>query len=475
MKLSQLLKGISASGVCDDREISCITDNTAKVVPGCVFVCIKGNRFDGHTAAESVLQNGAAAVVTERDLGIENQIIVPDTRAAYSLLCAAYHGNPERKLRLVGVTGTNGKTTSCFVLKSMFETLGHKTGMIGTVKNMIGDEEIEASMTTPDPNELFDLFERMVNAGCEYCVMEVSSQALAQKRVAGLSFEAAVFTNLTRDHLDYHGTFENYRDAKCELFKNAAVSIVNVDDEAAQAMIDASAGKVITFSTKKDDCSYSAKYIRIKSSGVEYELVSEGLIGRVSFCVPGNFSVYNSMGAVICALSLGMDFHSVLGAIAKCTGIPGRLEVVETNTDYTVVIDYAHTPDGLENILTSVRALTDKKVICLFGCGGDRDKTKRPIMGEIAYRYADICVVTSDNPRTENPETIIADILAGMPDDKKKIIVEADRKAAIAKALEIASAGDIVVLAGKGHETYQVLSTGKIHFDEREVVKEILG
>lgn len=475
MKLSALLQDLGVACGAQDREVLFITDNSAKVAEGCIFVCIEGKRFDGHTKAAEALANGAVAVVVQKDMGLNEQILVENTRAAYARLSAAFFGHPERKLRIIGVTGTNGKTTSCFIIKSVLDSMGYKTGLIGTVKNIVGDKEYPAVLTTPDCYDLFALFKEMVDYGCEFCTMEVSSQALDQRRVEGVHFEASIFTNLTQDHLDYHGSFENYKAAKHMLFENSDLAVINIDDEAAGYMLADTSCRNITFSVNNDNCDYSAKNIRIASSGVKYELVSNSNIGRVKFAVPGKFSVYNSMGAAVCLVEMGMDFKAVLDGLAGCVGVPGRMEVVPTQTPYTVLIDYAHTPDGLENVLNCVREITEGKVITVFGCGGDRDKTKRPIMGDIAARLSDVAVITSDNPRSEDPDAIIADIVDGVKKHVSKVVVESDRKKAIAKALSMAHEGDIVVLAGKGQETYQILASGKIHFDEREVVAEILS
>ena len=475
MKLSVLMQDLGAVCQAEDREINFITDNSAKVKDGCIFVCIEGKRFDGHTKAAEAIANGAAAVIVQKDMGIREQVLVENTRAAYARLSAAFFGHPEKKLRIIGVTGTNGKTTSCFIIKSILDSMGYKTGLIGTVKNIVGDKEYPAVLTTPDCYDLFALFKEMVESGCEFCTMEVSSQALDQRRVEGVHFEASIFTNLTQDHLDYHGSFENYMAAKHMLFENSSLSIVNVDDEAAEYMLSGTDGRKVTFSVNNNNCDYSAKNIRIASSGVKYELVSNSDIGRVRFAVPGKFSVYNSMGAAVCLVEMGMDFRAVLDGLATCIGVPGRMEVVPADKPYTVLIDYAHTPDGLENVLNCVREITQGRVITVFGCGGDRDSTKRPIMGDIAAKLSDVAVVTSDNPRSEDPDKIIEDILKGIGRHGSKVIVEPDRRAAIAKALSIAREGDTVVLAGKGQETYQILASGKIHFDEREVVADILA
>ncbi len=475
MKISRLLAGINYTGGYEDKEVGFITDSSDKVADGCLFVCIKGRHFDGHTAAEAALENGAVAVVTARDLGLKNQIIVDDTRRAYTLLCSAFYSHPERELKMIGITGTNGKTTTAFVIREALERLGKKAGMIGTVKNVIGDREIPASLTTPDPNELFSMLRQMQQAGCEYCVMEASSQALDQRRVDGINFTCAVFTNLTQDHLDYHGDMESYMRSKHMLFENCDIAVVNIDDEAGAYMMRGVDCRCVTYSLSKDDCDYSAKNIKCSAKGVQYEIVSNEGIGRISFPVPGEFSVYNSMGAAVCLSELGFNMKDVIEAVSSCRGVPGRMEVVPTDTPYSVIVDYAHTPDGLQNILTALRKTAEGKIIAVFGCGGDRDRTKRPIMGEIGTSLSDIAVITSDNPRTEDPNAIIEEILTGVERHRnKRVIVEPDRTEAIRKALECAGPGDVVVLAGKGHETYQILSTGKIHYDEREVVASLL-
>lgn len=475
MKLTELTKELEYIGNLAEAEVDFITDDSRAVRKNCIFVCIEGMHFDGHTKAAEALENGAAAVVVQKDMGLDNQILVKNTRAAYALLCAALFGHPERKLKIIGVTGTNGKTTSCFILKSVIDSLGYKSGLLGTVKNIVGDKEYPAALTTPDCFELFSLFAQMVEAECEYCVMEVSSQALDQRRVEGIRFAAAIFTNLTQDHLDYHGSFESYQAAKHMLFENSDLAVINIDDEAAEYMLSDTDCRNITFSVENDRCDYSAKNIRNTAEGVKYELVRTGDIGRVKFAVPGKFSVYNSMGAAVCLIELGFDFREVIEKLALCTGVPGRMEVVPADKPYTVLIDYAHTPDGLENVISCVREIAQGRVITLFGCGGDRDRTKRPLMGKIASRLSDIAIVTSDNPRSEDPEEIIKDILEGIGKYSGKIIVEADRKNAIRKALSVAQAGDIIILAGKGQETYQILASGKIDFDERKVVAEILS
>lgn len=473
MKLSEILKGIKTKNAFEDCEITDVTQDSRLVSDGCLFVCIKGNTFDGHSAAREALQGGAAAVLVERDLGLDRQITVENTRAVFSAVCANFFSNPAESLKLVGITGTNGKTTTAFLIKQILESAGRKTGLIGTVQNMVGYEIYPAKYTTPDPYELQKLFSLMVKAGCEYCVMEVSSQALAQGRVNGLVFETGAFTNLTQDHLDYHKTFENYFEAKRILFKNCKNAVTNADDEYGLKIVEGLPCKTVTYAVNTNNADYVAKNVRFKSTGVEYELVGD-CIGRVSCPIPGRFSVYNSLCAACAALSLGIDFGTVISAVAESAGVKGRIEVVPTDTDYTVIIDYAHSPDGLENIISSLREIAAGRIVTVFGCGGDRDKGKRPKMGKIAAELSDFCVVTSDNPRSENPSAIINDILEGMKGVSTPYVVVENRREAIKWAMEHAEKDDIILLAGKGHETYQILPTGTIHFDEREAVAEIL-
>ena len=471
MKLSEILKGICVKNEYTDGEVVDVTSDSRLVKPGFLFVCIKGASFDGHDVAKDMLAKGAAAVVCERDLGLENQIIVEKTREAYSPICANFFSNPAKSIKLIGLTGTNGKTTTTFIIKQILENLGKKVGLIGTVQNMVGDEVYPAHYTTPDPYELQSLFRKMADAGCEYCVMEVSSQALAQGRVAGIEFEIGAFTNLTQDHLDYHKTWENYFLSKRMLFENCKMAVTNIDDKNGLKIVEGLKCEVKTYSVNNNSSDFTAKNVCFSAQGVKYELITDK-IGRVQCPIPGRFSVYNSLCAVSIAISLGFDFEDVLRAVANSQGVKGRIEVVPTPTDYTVIIDYAHSPDGLENIITSLREIAKGRVVTLFGCGGDRDKTKRPLMGEIASRLSDFCIVTSDNPRSENPTDIINDILEGMKKTKTPYKVIENRKEAIFYALENAVKNDIILLAGKGHETYQILNDGTIHFDEREVVGE---
>lgn len=475
MKLSELLQGIQVLNPYEDMEIKEIASDSRRLAPGDLFVCIIGGSFDGHDAAAEMLEKGAAAIVVQRDLGLRNQILVEDTRSIWGPMCANFFGNPGNQLRLIGLTGTNGKTTTSFLIKQILESTGKKTGLIGTVQNMVGDEVLPAKFTTPEPYELQRLFRQMVDAGCVFCVMEVSSQALAQGRVRGCHFEVAGFTNLTQDHLDYHKTWENYFEAKRQLFADCEKAVINVDDENGLKMVEGLDCEILTYAVNTDDSDYTAKNVKLKPGGIAYELVCKHAIGRVVCPVPGRFSVYNSLCAAVCTLAVGVEFQTVLMALANTTGVKGRIEVVPTNTEYTLIIDYAHSPDGLRNIITALREVARGRIITVFGCGGDRDKAKRPIMGRIAAELSDFLVVTSDNPRSEDPHTIIEEILTGVKEKHTPYEVVEQRRDGIRYAMTHAQKDDIIILAGKGHETYQILPTGTIHFDEREVVAEILA
>lgn len=471
MLLKDLIPNVSKKFA--DIEITGITSDSREIKEGYAFVCINGVTDDGHKYAAAAAENGAAVVITERKTGVKNEIIVSDTRELYADMCAAWFGRPAVDLKLIGVTGTNGKTSITYMLKSILEHAGYKVGLIGTIQNMIGDEALPTKNTTPGVYELNRLFALMKEKGCEYVVMEVSSHALDQKRVCGLCFDAALFTNLTQDHLDYHITMENYLAAKKRLFKMCKTAIVNSDDEYCEQLINGLDCKVVSYSLG-DNSTYSAKAVKYYPTSVEYELVSNNILNHIKFNTGGKFSVYNSMCAAVTALELGLPISTVADAIQSIEGIKGRAESVPTGRDFTVIIDYAHTPDGLKNILKTFSDCEKNRVIALFGCGGDRDKTKRPIMGNIAVRYADYVIVTSDNPRSENPDDIIKDILVGTEGYGTPVKVIENRVEAIKYAVKIAKPNDIIVLAGKGHETYQILKDATIHLDEREVVREAL-
>ena len=472
MKLSALLRAYN--GELGDLEIKGITSDSRKVRPDYAFVCVKGALADGHNYYESAIKKGASVIITEKDLGIENQIIVEDTHTLYYKMCEAWFDFPLKSMKLIGITGTNGKTSVTYMLKNIIESTGKKCGLIGTIQHMIADKVIDSKNTTPGAYELNELFSGMRDAGCEYVVMEVSSHALEQQRICGVTFDVALFTNLTQDHLDYHKTMENYLLAKRKLFEMCETAIINYDDSSSKRLVEGLHCKVINYSALSDDATYSAKSISYRADGISYDFVGFGLIGRVKVSTGGKFTVYNSLCALSCAIELGIPLFKAIEALGNLKGVKGRAEIVPTGKDFHVIIDYAHTPDGLENILNTFKAVPHNRLITLFGCGGDRDKTKRPIMGRIAAEKSDFVVVTSDNPRTENPLGIIKDIMVGVKETKTPYVVIENRIEAIKYAIAHAQKDDIIILAGKGHETYQILNTGTIHLDEREVVFQAL-
>ncbi|MDP4152655.1 MAG: UDP-N-acetylmuramoyl-L-alanyl-D-glutamate--2,6-diaminopimelate ligase [Bacillota bacterium] len=478
MKLKELLNGVEIiSNKADlEAEISMVEYDSRKVKSGCLFVALRGTGIDGHKFIDSAFSAGSVcALIDEPEYMKENCILVSDSRKALSAIAANFYHNPASKFKIIGVTGTNGKTTTTTLIKQILEFTGLKVGLIGTIHNMIGKRIIETKYTTPEPLELQRLFAQMAEEKMDYVVMEVSSHSLAQDRVSGLNFEAAVFTNLTQDHLDFHKTMENYLLAKSKLFTMSKIGVINADDEAATKLMSLSTTKNYTYSAYSDKSDVVAKNIHYKPDGIEFELITDGQIGHAKLDIPGKFTVYNALAAITACLCLGIDMKAILSALATVKGVKGRIEVVDTGTDYTVLIDYAHTPDGLFNILSAIRGFARGRVVTLFGCGGDRDRTKRPIMGKIAFDMSDFCIVTSDNPRTEDPSGIIKDILEGVKDSKTPYVVIENRKEAIEYALRHARRDDTILLAGKGHETYQILKDRRIHFDEREIIHDILS
>lgn len=458
----------------ENVDIKGIEIDSRKVREGYVFICIAGMEADGHDFAASAAANGAAAIVSQKPLDIDVPVIeVKDTLAEMAVLASRFYGAPEKKFKLVGITGTNGKTTVSYLIKQILESTGKKVGIIGTNDILVGNEPVgikSSTPTTPNSLELHQIFAKMLKMGAEYVVMEVSSHALELHRVDGLHYDVAVFTNLTQDHLDYHKTMGNYFAAKKKLFDISDAGIVNCDDEYGAKLIGNIPCRTISVGTGVAD--FSADNIEIDAKGVRFNVGVKGEKYAVSLGISGMFSVYNALCAMAAAYQLGIDINAVCRGLKAASGVKGRLELVPTNTDYSVIIDYAHTPDGLENVLNAVNAFKKGKCIAVFGCGGDRDSTKRPIMGEIGTRLADLAIITSDNPRTENPDKIVADVAAGVKIGDYKIIV--NRREAIKYALSIAGKDDIVLLAGKGQETYQIIGKEKRHFDEREIVNEIL-
>jgi len=459
-----------------DTEINKVEYDSRNIKFNDVFICIKGYETDGHGYVNNALEKGAAVIVCEDDISTKSDcavIKVKDTRKAMAEIGSNFYGNPKNKIKLIGVTGTNGKTTSTFMIKSILEAAGFKVGIIGTITNSIGEKKITASRTTPESLDLHKLFKEMVDSGIDYCVMEVSSHSLYLDRVYGLQFSQGVFTNLTRDHLDFHKTFENYYRSKLMLFNNCKNSIINIDGEYGIKVMEDINGNRITFSLESE-ADVKGRNLVMHSRGVEFDLEFKNSLTHINLNIPGKYNVENAIGSAAACLLEGIPIDTVKKGLESMLCVPGRCELVTHgyNLGFDVIVDYAHTPDGLENILKTAREFTRGRLISVFGCGGDRDKTKRPVMGDIGTKLSDIAIITSDNPRTENPDMIINDILHGIKSNNY-IVVE-NRKEAIKKSIELAEIGDIIVIAGKGHEDYQILKSGKIHFDEREIVKEIL-
>ncbi len=475
MYLNELLRNVDVIEIKGDGnpQITGVHYNSRTVTEGGLFVAIEGFVTDGHKYVNSAVECGAKAVVCTRftpDADVI-QIRVADTRKAEAVISANFFGNPSRKIRLIGVTGTNGKTTVTHLVKHILDFCGYKTGLIGTNRNIIGDMVLETGRTTPDSFELQKLFFEMAKAKTDYVIMEVSSHALELKRVYGCTFEVGAFTNLTQDHLDFHETMDNYARAKAKLFEISKKAVINTDDDYGSVMLRSFDGKAVTYG-KNDGCILRAEGINLRETGVSFKLDGTSY----SLGIPGGFSVYNALCAVGICRELGLSDADIAKALATASGVKGRAEIVSTGgRDYTVMIDYAHTPDGIENILNTARGFAKGRVVIVFGCGGDRDPVKRPIMGEIAGRLSDFCVVTSDNPRTEDPMSIISMVEEGVKKSGGEYVVIEKRYDAIRYALENAQKNDVIILAGKGHETYQILGKETIHFDEREVIREILN
>ena len=458
------------------REFTRITADSRKVIPGTLFVAVKGYASDGHDYIADAIAKGATGIVCETlPEGLEGKAqfeVVENSRRALAILADEYYGHPSRKLKLVGITGTNGKTTTVTLLYNLFRSMGHKCGLLSTIANYVGDERYETENTTVDPITLNELLSRMVEEGCEYCFMEVSSIGMEQDRVTGLDFAMGIFSNLTHDHLDYHKTFAEYLRCKKLFFDNLpkdAIALVNVDDSHGSVMVQNTRARVVTYSVK-GLADHTARIIEQSFEGMQLKID-----GTETWCkLIGAHNAYNLLAIYSAAVCLGADRTDTLVALSALESAPGRLENLRGPKGLSVVIDYAHTPDALENVLTTLRSIApERQLICVFGCGGDRDKTKRPEMAQIAERLADRLVITSDNPRTEDPDAIIEDIKAGLsPKGMAKSLVITNRREAIRTAILTAPESATILLAGKGHETYQIIGHEKTHFDEKEIVEE---
>lgn len=482
MRLKELISDIEYKLICGsvDIDITKLTIDSRKAEEGTLFCCIYGIHTDGHRYIPSAFEKGCRAVICERDTealpeGI-TAVRVADTRSALSAIAKRFYGDPSSRFELIGVTGTNGKTSTTYFMESVLNTIKRKTAVIGTVEIRLDGKKLPvelATSTTPDTIELNELFALMVDKAVDDVVMEVSSHSLALKKVEGISFDMAIFTNLTQDHLDFHGSMENYAEAKAKLFKMCKKGVVNIDDKWSSYIMQNADCELMTFGmdSPADIKAENVSYFADRST---FDVDINGKTYGFVLHIPGRFSVYNALGVIAASVMMGIPADKTVEAIGSIKGVPGRIQSVPNNEGFNVIVDYAHTPDGVENILKAVREFTKGRIITVFGCGGDRDRTKRPIMGELAARLGDISVITSDNPRSEEPEDILKEIEAGVKPvtDKYEMIV--DRREAIFRAVEIAQPGDSVVIAGKGHENYEIFKDRTIHFDDVEVASEAL-
>ncbi len=485
MQLKNLLAAISPRAIDGpvDRTVDGLAYDSRRVQRNSLFVALRGEKSDGHAFVEQAIEKGATVIVAERDVQHARATLVEveNSRTALADLSAAFYERPVRKLKMAGVTGTNGKTTTTFLIKHICEKAGLRCGLIGTVRYEIADRILPAVRTTPESLDLQELFAQMVNAGCKAAAMEVSSHAIAQDRTRGLEFDVAVFTNLTQDHLDFHGTMENYFEAKLKLFtgltsqtfKKKSAAIVNIDDRYGERLLERLPKDfpVITYGMGAR-ADFRASNYRAEFSGTSYQLDARGKSYLVRVPLIGRFNVANSLAALAAANSLGVNLREAVLSLAKSPQVPGRLEAVPAKRQFQVFVDYAHTPDALLNVLKTARELSPRKLIVVFGCGGDRDKQKRPLMARVADDNADFSIITSDNPRKEDPDAIIADAEKGMHSDRYEKIT--DRAQAIARAISLAQPRDIVLIAGKGHETYQEFADHTIPFDDIQIAKRAL-
>ena len=478
MKLRELLADINVvkTNVNMELEIADVAYDSRKVQNGGMFVAISGFATDGNRFIPMALEKGAAVIVTAKKPAQDvPYVLVESDRLALAYLGRNFYGNPAASMKMIGVTGTNGKTSSTLLLKHVLEVVkGAKVGLMGTMENIIGDERIPADRTTPESFELQALLARMRDAGCTHVIMEVSSHAIALDRVAGITYDVASFTNLTEDHLDFHKTMEAYCDTKAILFQRCRKAVGNLDDSWYDRLCGGAACPVMTVSAKGQAALY-AENLELLSDGVSFTAISGDEKVEVKLPIPGKFTVYNALNVLGMAMQMDISLADAAAALRTAQGVKGRVEVVPTpGKPYTVLIDYAHTPDGLENVLSSAKGFCKGRLIAVFGCGGDRDPIKRPIMGRIGAEIADIAIITSDNPRTEDPAKIIEDIVKGIDESKNNYEIIENRPKAIHHAMDIAQKNDIIILAGKGHETYQEICGVKHHLDEREVVAAYL-
>lgn len=469
----------------DSMEITGLTADSRQVQPGCLFVCLTGYTVDGHSFAAQAVQQGAVAVLSERDLDVPATVVkVPDTRRAMAMLADRFYGSPTRELKLIGVTGTNGKTTTTHLIDKILRDRQRVTGLIGTIHMRIGDVTEDVKNTTPDALDLQKSFRRMRDVNTEYAIIEVSSHALEMGRVRGCDVHTAVFTNLTQDHLDYHKTMENYRYAKSLLFSQLGNSydpdrlktaVLNADDDASKLYATVTPARVITYGIDQE-ADVRATDIEITSKGTSFTAQTFAGSVRMNLKLMGKFNVYNALAATAVALAENVPLEAIKNSLESVPGVSGRFEAVDAGQPFAVLVDYSHTPDSLENALATVKEFAKQRIFCIVGCGGDRDRTKRPIMARIATKYADHSVLTSDNPRSEDPQAIIDDMLAGLDGvEQERYTAVVDRREAIHFAVSKAQPGDVILIAGKGHETYQIIKDQVLPFDDREVAREAIA
>lgn len=486
-ELTELL--ITARLVGDGNTIITGAQSDSRLIePGQLFVCVKGESEDGHHFAAEAAEKGAAAIVAEQRLKLEiPQLIVKDSRYAMGVIADYLYAYPSTAVKLIGVTGTNGKTTTTYLIERILNERRKPAGVIGTIDLRYAGSSYPTTGTTPQALELQSYLAAMRDAGMEYCAMEVSSHALEQRRVLGCRFRTAIFTNLTQDHLDYHETMEQYADAKGLFFSRLGnvhsklphertYAVLNADDPVSAKFTRLTSAEVITYGID-EEADVRASGIRNTAQGTTFHVRTFRGDAEISLQLAGKFNIYNALAAIAAVLIEGVELHEAKETLERLTGVPGRVEKVDAGQSFTVIVDYAHTPDGLQNVLKAIKEFAKQRIICVFGCGGDRDRTKRPIMGQIAACYSDYIIVTSDNPRSEPPERIIADIEAGLKaanTDASRYMLIADRKSAIKKAVEMASTGDVVLIAGKGHETYQLIDGIVYPFDDRVIAKEAI-
>lgn len=463
----------------DSTDIEYIAYNSKKVSKNSLFVCIRGFKVDGHDYIDEAIKNGAIAILVEAvPLDVPQNITVikvENTRKTLPLIASVFYNEPSKYFNLVGITGTNGKTSVSFFVSKILNSNNHNVGLIGTIDSRINDRVLElTNLTTPESLDLQFIFRKMADEKVDDVIMETSSMALELYRVDYSYFDIGVFTNLTQDHLDNHKTMENYKNAKLRLFKMTEKAVINIDDEVSKEIMKIHNKKILTYGIY-NDADIMAKDIKSSISGVKFNLVFNNKVREVKLQVPGFFSVYNALAAFGVCYLLGLTFDEIINGLQLIEGVRGRFETIRTKCEFSVIVDYAHTPDALENVLNTVKDFAEGKIITVFGCGGDRDKSKRPKMGKIAGELSDFCVITSDNPRNEDPLKILNDVEGGIKDTNCLYDKEIDRKMAIKKAIDIAKKGDIIIIAGKGHETYQILKDKVIEFDDVKVVKEYLN